>query len=97
MDKRIITWQWGNNPTHDEHTTSRAFIFDNYGDNFAHYARVVEEAKRDFPDLKDEDITIGKVSVSPYMKHFIMITFLVADNLQREGYRSTSKFDFEWQ
>jgi len=94
MEKRIITWKWGNNPTHDEYTTSRAFIFGNYGDNFAHYAQLVAEAKKDFPKLRDEDVTVSVVHQSTYMKHFIYISFMVEENQVMAGYKNWDRFDF---
>ena len=97
MDKRIITWKWGNNSTHDEFTTSRAFIIDNYGDNFAHYSRMVGEAKKDFPDLKDEDISVGRITNSTYMKEFCVISFLVEENLRKAGWDNWNRFDFDWE
>jgi hypothetical protein len=93
-EKRIITWKWGNNPTRDEYTTSRAYIFGNYGDNYAHYARLVKEAKRDFPRLRNRDITVSVVRESTYMKNFIYISWLVKPNQQKEGYEKWGRFDF---
>ena len=92
LDKRIYTWH----PTNDEYTTTRAFIFGNYGDSFAKYKSMVEEAKKDFPNLKDEDITLGKVTESIHMKHFVLISFLLPDNTTHPDYRNYTKFDFNY-
>lgn len=94
MEKRIITWKWGNNPTHDEYTTSRAFIFGNYGDNFAHYCQLVAEAKKDFPNMPDKEITVSEVRESHYMKNFIYISFLVPANHTQAGWSNWDRFDF---
>lgn len=98
MDKRIYTWKWGNNLSNDEYESARAFIFGNYGEDFAHYAKMVAEAKKDFPNLKDKDIIVSKVTESSYMKHFAVISFSVKPETRVKGYEfyGGRKMDFRY-
>ncbi len=84
----------GNNPNHDEYTTTRAYLFGNYGDNLAHYLELADEARKDFPNLKNEEITVAVVNESTYMKNFVYIHFLVKNGLQKDGYEVWDEFDF---
>lgn len=96
MDKRIITWKWGNNPTNDEHTATRGFIFGNYGSSAADYATLVDEALKDFPHLTVANINLGKVTKSGSMKGFALVTFLLAPNQMHEAYDAWDRFDFSY-
>lgn len=94
--KRIITWRWGNNPTQDEHTATRGFIFGGYNASAPAYTRLVEEARRDFPSLRDKDIELSKVTQSTYMKGFIVVSFPLPPNTEKRGYDNWQRFDFHY-
>jgi hypothetical protein len=97
MDKRIITWQWGNNEQRDDVTTSRGFIIANhYNRNVPAYQQLVREAKKDFPALRDADIELGYVTDSTYCKNCTLISFPLPANTTREGYRAWDRFDFRY-
>jgi hypothetical protein len=86
--KRIITWKSG------DHTYSRGFIFGNYGHSAADYAKLVAEARQDFPHLKPTDIDCSKVTQSSYMKGFAVVSFALPPNAERDGYDQWGSFDF---
>lgn len=93
----ICTWKWGNNaPAHDEFTTSRAFIIGNYPDSWADYNKLVKEAKKDFPHLTDNEIDVGKITVSSSMKGFILISFLLPSNTAHPEYDARGSANFNW-
>lgn len=94
MNKRIITWTSGNNPTHDEFVYSRGFVFGNYGHSAAEYDKLIEIAQKDFPHLTRTDIKISKVTESSYMKHFKVISFSLPPNTNHPEYENWDKFDF---
>lgn len=95
-DKRIIRWRWGNNKKRNEYMTTRAFVFGNYSDSATAYLSLIEEAKRDFPYIKNEDITLGKVSDNDYMKGYIVISFLLPNGRRKKSYRLWERFDFRY-
>lgn len=50
MIKRIIRWEVNGTQY------ARGFIFGNYGWSVADYAKLVKQAKQDFPSLTDDNI-----------------------------------------
>lgn len=80
---RIYEWSRGdknNNVVSDGQTVNRrCFIIRrrHYGDNLDAYLHLVEFARRYFPEVKDEDITPGKVMNSGYMDGHAVISFMV--------------------
>ena len=98
MDKRIATHKWGNNPTNDEYTNSNGFIISSgtYNKSFAFYKKLAEEAKKDFPFLKDEDIECFVITQSRYNKGFGGIRFSLPENFKKEGYFDCSGVDFDY-
>jgi hypothetical protein len=94
FEKRIISWECGDGD--NKFLFSRAFIFGNYGDNFAKYKALAEEIKKDFAELKpkDENIDCSIVRESSYMKNFTYVSFLLPNNYKKEGYVNWNKFDF---
>ncbi len=97
FEKRIITWKWGNSPTRDEYTTTRAFIFTSrYDDSFAGFQRLVKEVKKDFPKIPNSEITCSKVTQSSYMKGFPVVSFLLPDNTKHKNYDDWTTFDFNY-
>lgn len=98
MDKRIITHQWGNNPTNDEYTNSNGFIIssDTYDKSISFFKKLAREAKKDFPFLKDGDIECFVITQSTYNKGFGGIKFSLPDNTKKAGYYQGSRIDFDW-
>lgn len=97
-DKRIITHKWGNNPSNDEYTDTNGFIISNgtYDKSFAFYKKLAEQAKKDFPFLKDEDIECFVITRSTYNKGFGGIRFSLPENQEKQGYRYSNRVDFDW-
>lgn len=90
ITKRIITWQAAGA------TFSRGFIFGNLGCSAADYAKLVKQARKDFPHLKLENIELGKVLKSSYMKGFALVSFPLPAHTEREGYDQRSTCDFSY-
>lgn len=98
FDKRIVTHTWGNNPTHDEVTSSNGFILsaNTYQHSIAFLNELATEAKRDFPWLTDNDIESFVVIKSPYNQGFRGIRFALPEGAHKEGYREVSMLDFSY-
>lgn len=108
MEKRIVTHKWGNNPPlkdkkgkdipgtgNDEYTFSNGFVIGQYGGTLSHYLRLVAEARKDFPKLKDAEISLDRVSHSTYMKHFILVRFSLPANTTHPKYTNWNRYDFD--
>lgn len=95
-DKRIITHQWGNNPTHDEFTSSNGFIISagTYARSMDFLNELAAEAKRDFPAIKDSDIEPFVITKSSHNQGFAGIRFPLPDDAGKAGYRQASSLDF---
>lgn len=95
-DKRIITHQVGCNPTNDEYTFSNGFVISagTYSRSLTFFNEAAAEAKRDFPELKDDDIELFIITRSSYNKGFAGIRFPLPKNATKEGYRQGSELDF---
>ena len=98
VDKIIVTHKWGNNPTHDEYTSSNGIIVRNrhYGRTMDDYIEMADQAKKDFPFLKDSDIEPFVVRESSYNKNMAGIRFSLPDNYSKKGYFECSKLDFSY-
>lgn len=97
-DKRIITHKWGNNPTNDEYTSSNGFVISSgtYSRSLAFFNDAAAEAKRDFPELKDEDIQPFIITKSRYNQGFAGIKFSLPENTKKRGYHQCSELDFSY-
>ena len=95
-DKRIVTHQWGNNPTNDEFTNSNGIVMapNHYLHSIAFLNELAAEAKRDFPDLTDNKIEAFAVTKSDYNQGFWGIVFSLPANTTKEGYRAVGNLDF---
>ncbi len=71
------------------------YIFGNYGCSVNDYNLLIQEAKKDFPFLTDDDIRLDKVSKSTYMKGFIFVQFRLREEDIKEGYDIWNWIDFE--
>ena len=89
MIKRIIRWEV-NGPQY-----ARGFIFGNYGWSVADYAKLVKQAKQDFPSLTDDNIEPGKVVKSTYMNKFKVVSFPLEPTQAHPDYDVCNKWDFE--
>lgn len=96
FDKRITTHQWGNNPTKDEYTSSTGFVISagTYSHSLKFFNDAAAEAKRDFPELKDEDIQAFIITRSTYNEGFAGIRFPIPENTKKDGYRQVKALDF---
>jgi hypothetical protein len=98
-DKRIVTHTWGNNPTHDEFTSSNGVILsaNTYQHSIAFLNELAVEAKRDFPCLTDNDIEVFVVVRSGHNQGFWGIRFSLPEGtLCKNGYRQVSSLDFSY-
>lgn len=89
MIKRIIRWQIG------PYRYARGFIFNGYGKSFADYAKLVEEARKDFPSLTEKDIDVGRVIKSAEMNQFIAVAFRLEPAESHPAYEVWDHQDFE--
>ena len=89
MIKRIIRWEVNGKQY------ARGFIFGDYGWSFADYAKLVEEAKKDFPHLTDDDIQPSKVVKSEDLNQFKVILFSLEPTQSHPDYEVCAKWDFE--
>lgn len=97
-DKRIVTHQWGNNPTNDEHTSSNGFVISagTYSRSLTFFIEAAAEAKRDFPEIKNDDIEPFIITRSSYNQGFAGIRFPLPENTTKEGYHQDKKVDFSF-
>lgn len=89
MIKRIIRWEVNGTQY------ARGYIFGNYGWSFADYARLVKQAKQDFPSLTDDNIELSKVIRSTYLNKFKVISFPLQSTQAHSDYDVCDKWDFE--
>jgi hypothetical protein len=97
-DKRIVTHQWGNNPTHDEYTNSNGIVMaaNHYRHDITFIDQLAAEAKRDFPTLKDEEIEVFVVTRSGYNYGFWGVRFALPAGTVKDGYRAVETVDFSY-
>jgi len=95
-DKRIVTHQWGNNPTHDEYTNSNGVVMaaNHYCHSITFIDQLAAEAKRDFPDLNDGEIEVFVVTKSGYNMGFWGVKFPLPAGTVKDGYRAVQGLDF---
>ncbi len=95
FDKRIITHHCG---AHDELTFSNGFVISggSCGRNIAFLLRLAAEAKRDFPDIRDENIEVFIITRSSYNQGFAGVRFPLPKNAVKEGYRQANAVDFQY-
>jgi len=95
-DKRIVTHQWGNNPTHDEYTNSNGVVMAANHDchSITFIDQLAAEAKRDFPDLNDGEIEVFVVTKSSYNRVFWGVKFPLPAGAVKDGYRAVQGLDF---
>lgn len=86
MQKIIYQWKWGNNPTHDEYTTTRVLIIGNYNRSVEEVNKLAAVVAVDFPDVHQSDIDIGKISGTGHMDGFMCLSFLVPNDTKRSDY-----------
>lgn len=91
-DKRIYSWSIEGS----RKVFQRVFIIGNYGDNLPAYLELIAEAKRDFPFLKDKDITLSKVTASSSILHHILITFELPAGSKVCGYSLYKDLNFNY-
>jgi len=83
----------------DVHYFANAFLIpNNYNRSLAGYLKIIAEARKDFPDLKDEDINCLKVVRSSHCLHMPIIQFRVPVGTERPDYRQCNPRlpDIEW-
>lgn len=98
MDKRIITHKWGNNPTNDEFTNSNGFVISSgtYDKRITFFNKLADEAMKDFPFLKPDDIECFVITRSQYNKGFAGVRFSLPENQQHSEYRASERVDFDY-
>jgi hypothetical protein len=94
-DKRIVTHQWGNNPTHDEFTNFNGVIIaDHYRHDIAFVNQLAAEVKRDFPNINDGEIEVFVVIKSSYNCGLWGVKFPLPAGTVKDGYRAVNSLDF---
>lgn len=84
--KYIVTHKWGND---NEHTSSNAFILpDHYDHSLESYKEMVDEARKDFPDVPDSEMDCRTVVRSSWVKGFPIIRFSVPANTVMKDWQS---------
>lgn len=93
-----MSHKWGNNPTNDKFTSSNGFVISSgtYSRSIAFLNEAANEAKKDFPFLKDDDIEAFIITDSSYNKGFSGVRFSLPDNTKHKAYRSSSTLDFKY-
>lgn len=88
--KKIYTWTVGNSKF------TRGFIMSS-DSSATNIIRLIEEAKRDFPWLTNNDLEIGKVIRSRGMNNHILVTFLLPNDEKHESYAQCGQImNFEY-
>lgn len=96
FEKIIATHKWGNGPTRDEITSSNGFVLcDLYSRSLTTFKMLAEEAKKDFPDLSDDDIECFVVTKSSYNKGCPGVRFSLPDNARHPDYHACERVEFE--
>lgn len=100
MIKNFHLWNAGDKkePPYD---FSKIFIIGEITDRLSDYLALVEEARKDFPFICDEEIDIGKISRPRQHRGRIVISFMLASFDEKEirdkGYGIYYSFDYSWQ
>lgn len=96
FDKRIMTHKWGDN---EEFTNSNGFVISagSYRRDIKFFQKLAEEAKKDFPFLKDGDIEVFIITKSSYNKGFGGVRFPLPENTQKKGYYHGVRLDFDYE
>lgn len=82
--KFIVTHSWGRN---NEFRNGNAFIIPNhYSNSLAAYSNLMEEARKDFPNLKAEDVECLTVRESGWCKGMPVIQFSVEPDSRKNGW-----------
>ncbi len=89
MIKRIIRWESGGR------RYAKGYIFGDHGWTVTDYAKLVNQAKEDFPGLTDDDIELSRVTKSLYMNRFKTVEFRLEPTQTHPEYQIWDKWDFE--
>jgi hypothetical protein len=68
----------------------------NYQHSIFFFQQLAAEAKKDFPDLTDNDIEIITVTFSGYNQGFWGIRFPLPDNTKHSSYQNMHQLDFHY-
>lgn len=94
--KFLVTHKWGDN---NQYTSTNAFIIpDHYNHSLDTFQEMTDEARKDFPNLKNENVECRTVLQSNWCKGFPIIHFHVPANTKMEGWNDCKDRlpDMQW-
>lgn len=90
MTKLLYSW------TINNCQYNRAFIIGGYEDTLAHINRMITEAKKDFPNISDSDITVSKIYHSNRYKYMSVISFLISNSTYKNYRHCGENIEFSY-